>query len=410
MFAVLFLSFSLFFPLLFNEQKTLSYFLLTFVTGAIILLRFLIISAFVVDRTSFFIMLSSTFLMMLSFFSADSHWNYSYSQELFRPIFYCLTFTFGMICVNDKVTFNRFFKIISALLTIVAILIICERFLHLQAVALYYTKIANISSHRFPGVFVNPYDAGVFLVLPLLYYSGFIFTKQRSVRSILINVLLLQVPFFALLITQSRAAFISMMFGLFVLLLLSIKFNQFTFSRLSYFVIFLILSFILLHYLFANDCFTYLFNGLKSFLHAKNHSFQNRLSQNHYIFSHTTWLSFLIGHGPDKSNIYLPNIENEYLLYFYRYGIAMFFMVIFIISSSSVMAYLGLRRIYRNTGEYFIPLAVCCTWFLLFFIVSISNPFIDIARNNQIYFFLFGMSYGFYKSSNSNIFYREKNI
>ncbi|HFN1031097.1 TPA: hypothetical protein ACHCIZ_004553, partial [Vibrio parahaemolyticus] len=99
----------------------------------------------------------------------------------------------------------------------------------------------------------------------------------------------------------------------------------------------------------------------------------------------------LFGNGVSKS--VMDIIENQYFLYFFRYG---FFGLLLLIAVMSSFLICSFNRLFNdlNTERVHFSMAIF-VWSLIFFVASFGNPFIDIIRIQFIYFFLFGYSLNF---------------
>lgn len=315
--------------------------------------------------------------------------------ELHRPILYFLTFLFG--CHLASFSEERqlyYFKCFFFSLFVISLFAICQYNGLLDSLSRLYTKSHNVVTQRSTGVFVNPYDLAYIFLLPFLFCILFVVMKKFN------SVQLIILPFFflSILMSQSKTGVIILLASIVLTVMLLCYFllkNGSLVRLLIFFVaVIILIAFLMISFDFSVliDKFAYSFLGLMEFLDGKNNSFNIRLNQVSYIIeSKKSILDVIIGNGVQKE--VMDIIENQYYLFFYRYGVLGLF---YIFSVIFVPLYFSIKLVFSKKfstniqqWERILYITIML-WILITIVAAYTNPYLDMIRNQFIYYSLCG--------------------
>ncbi|EOE4724692.1 TPA: O-antigen ligase family protein [Vibrio parahaemolyticus] len=346
--------------------------------------------------TRFSIWFASLFALLIGFstlfFSSEIIFRDLF--ELHRPVLYLLTFLLGVYYHSrfDEASLER---ILLPSLLIISCIAILQPFRVVDFFSLFYTETQNIITKRATGTLLNPYDLGLLLSL-LTFYS---YSKLLHGSYKLINFFCFFCSILAVMMTQSRTAVFSAILGLLIISLFYMfffyVFKKGTYkTSLNTFIILSVIVFLVFSlWSTISDNLVYLVQASIRLMDGNDTSANIRLGQVEKILTlkEDSFFYLLFGNGVSKS--VMDIIENQYFLYFFRYG---FFGLLLLIAVMSSFLICSFNRLFNdlNTERVHFSMAIF-VWSLIFFVASFGNPFIDIIRIQFIYFFLFGYSLNF---------------
>ena len=317
--------------------------------------------------------------------------------DLIRPMMYFCFFSLGFLSLNKKNLSTApytIWRVILVCFIIQAVFAILQKQHAFQAVSSLYTKSHNVSSGRATGTFINPYDLAVMICLPLFYFLAQLFTV-RSWKWI-IALIITGIFLYSGLASQSKTFFFAVPAGILAWAGAYTLLNRVekTFSIFLKALVFtLIISLIIIfNWQFFNSKFHYFIHGLQQFLSGQHSTFTPRAEQAHYIFSHMNHFNNAIfGHGVFKANTELPYIENQYMLYLYRYGVIGLVWVVTILIFGLWQAIRLLSYTVSHPHSWLHYFAEACVMFFgMLFVVSMTNPYLDMSRDSQIILMILG--------------------
>ncbi|MGY5617798.1 hypothetical protein ACXHQ9_11815 [Vibrio cincinnatiensis] len=314
--------------------------------------------------------------------------------ELFRPVYYTVSFLLFYLLVRiNAVRPEKIIKIISCFILATAFFsFICLLFYQYfgREVMAFYAKTSLLSTRRFTGTFQNPYDFAFVAVLPLMFLIMKFVTEGKVYR--LIGILVL---FMTILFGQSKSGFASFLVATSIALLASLFIvNRDTLRKsIGYHARFLffpasVVIFATIIVLFYFDAFSYLLNGIIKIISGDgDKSTQIRIYQAKMALDmlENNALELFMGFGSFKDSGL--KFESLYSLYLFRYGflavVILFFWIIFPIV---ILAFqkVELEKLYK------------VLLFGLFFSVipaGFGNNVIDQSRIPFIYFGCLGVTY-----------------
>ena len=318
--------------------------------------------------------------------------------EIHRPFLYFLTCLFGVhLSCWSKAQRVKLFKFVFFILTILSVISILQYFGYLQEFTALYSKRVNVISGRGVGTFVNPYDLSFVLILPVIFSLIYIYTNNFiSIYLVCIIICIL-----GLLATQSKTGLIVVLFSLFLALLSGLILNVKRKNNISYirvlisFVFITILCYSIVYYLdvdYLMRNFSYLFVGLSEFASGDNNSFNIRMLQvSSVLDSKNTVMEVIFGNGVQKGNMDI--IENEYLLYYYRYGVVgVIILFITLLSPIASSLYVLKNNVLKSNDKdwEFIFIISCFIWCIVTLVALITNAYIDIIRTQFLYYTIVG--------------------
>jgi hypothetical protein len=229
---------------------------------------------------------------------------------------------------------------------------------------LYYGKIDNVVGGRFFFPFYNPYDLGLFLIFPFVYY----FLKS--------NLFYLVLSVFLIVGTQSRTAIILMLFVLF-LLFIRVK------SVRPYVLWFVLVLLTILLFVYINldiDLLnnTYLFDNTLKLIQGESTTLEKRFLQ--WNFSNYN----ILGFGVIRTDFIM--IENGYLYELLKFGLFSVFSIFFYYIIPFLFS-LKCLFFYKRFTALELSIAI---WIIAFVIGSNANVFLYQVKLSFIYWLLVG--------------------
>ena len=346
------------------------------------------------------------FFMILITISLFTSFGYVTIRDLFelhRPLLYGLAFIVPLVYTWNEAKLNRY--VVKPLFVVWAILILFGLFYTLNIelgrnIMSFYTKAHNVYTMRTTGTFPNPYDYAYFLVLPIISYIHCLFLERKKLRKILYLALLFLAGY-ALLLSQSRTGFIVLFSALcyyVIIITFFAKFKQSVKVIVTAAIIVLLVGTYVGHVnQILHDNFRYLYAGLITLIEegpAFQSSLVARYNQIQWVLSELNDhpFRFITGFGPGKELV--ANLESQYGLYLFRYGLPGLFIVFIYLIYSILISFKAYLTVRRNswglaTESLFLSFHV---WCVVLAVAALVNPFIDMARLAFIFFFLNGLA------------------
>lgn len=310
--------------------------------------------------------------------------------EIHRPLLYLLTFLTGYV-YKENFSISSLEKTLFYSLAFISILAILQPFRVVDFISIHYTETSNIITKRATGTMLNPYDFG--LVMSLLTYYCYSKILNGNFNIKVLTAFLLSIS--SVMFTQSRTAVFSTIIGLclisFLYFIFYILFRRGSYktSLFSIFILSSLLVFLVAIWGYVEENLVYLVQATLRLLDGNDTSANIRYNQVQHILSLKDDDIFLYVFGNGVSKGIIDIIENQYFLYFYRYGLLGLFLLLSIMSMFSIFSYMSLVLYFG--GRYLHFYMALFVWSLLFFVASFGNPFVDIIRVQFIYFFLLGV-------------------
>jgi len=320
--------------------------------------------------------------------------------ELHRPVFFGFVFSLPFFVHWDNRKIIRF--IIFPLLIVFTINIFLAylnvlpvpRELRVSVLGL-YTKARNVTTLRASGFFVNPYDYGFMVLVPVIMYIYYMFALKNWKLKV-ISFLVVCLGIGAVLISQSRTAFVVLGFGISYSLILYVMLNHSTRKRIRIllFVILVIAAIfasyeLIISYLETN--YPYLYSGIQTILDqglSEQSSFAARLRQMDFVLQEFEQRP-LLGYGPSKD--VREFLEMQYILYLYRYGILGFLFMLWVMVFSIIIS-IKVLIFYKKANVHIVSyLFSFHVWAMVLPIASLGNCFIEIIRISFYFYFSLGL-------------------
>tara|TARA_Y100000589_G_C27163589_1_gene633847 strand:+ start:995 stop:2200 length:1206 start_codon:yes stop_codon:yes gene_type:complete len=239
--------------------------------------------------------------------------------EIFKPIIYTLTFIY---VINSKLELYRVKKILIFILynlTLISIFAITQYYLPgpLDFITYIYveeTQLNSFAGARVTGTMANPNDFGLLMVfgLALAFYNSTINKKYK-----ILNILLIIILLTGIIVSGSRTCFI---LGAIIIILYTIKFINVRLQYSKATVVSLIIILLGILYISVNSQSILIRQlellGKLSEIKAWESRVYGVIETFKVISEH-----WIIGHGPAKEEFIGGNIDNEYIVILFRYGI-----------------------------------------------------------------------------------------
>lgn len=327
--------------------------------------------------------------------------------EVHRPPLYFLSFVTGVSLASlSEERRHEIFKFIFVSLFIIALFGVAQFFSFVDTLTSFYSKAVNVHSHRAVGTFVNPYDFAYILLFPVIFYF---------IKSILVS--LYNFPFFifyscVLFFTQSKMGMIVYALTIPLCWIIAVRVlnkwrNMKRLQMLFLLGFLLILGCIwgasLIDWSHVIERFSYSLNGIAEFSEGKNNSFNIRLQQiSSVLEDKSSFFSIVLGSGIQKEM--MSYLENEYLLFFFRYGVVGVLLLLFVI----IPPVFKFNRLVRfsvvdcKSKNDFLILLTIWIWLFVTLIALVNNAFLDIIRNQFFYYSMLGYFWGQMVTSNAH--------
>jgi O-antigen ligase len=252
---------------------------------------------------------------------------------LLQPILYCIIYQFCSSNVYTEIEYKNTLILLQYIFFISSIIAIIQFFnpAPIEPILHLFTDKERTDTYilqRATGTMGNPNDLGFLMVI------GFclsLFTFKYYLKSIYFSILILLVTFLGILSSGSRTSMICMVSVTILFLILELKFKI---------INLIIISFIGSFIFWLYNAFLVYFESAQGFV--------ERITSLQNIQDDTAWNprvegvlstiplileSLFLGYGPDKATFTVgSNIDNEYILMLYRFGVlGTLFTIIFII-------------------------------------------------------------------------------
>ena len=308
--------------------------------------------------------------------------------EIFKPIIYTFTYIYVVNSKLDPYRVNEILKFSLYNLVIISLFAVTQYFLPgpLDFITYIYveeTQYASFSGARVTGTMANPNDFGLLMVfgLALSFYNAAVNPKKP-----LLNVLFIILLLVGVILSGSRTCFI---LSFIVLLLNFIKIvNIRLYYRRSVALSFIIIILGLI-FVGATDqsVLTRQMELLGNLANIK--AWESRV----YAVVYTLKIiseQWMIGHGPAKEAFIGSNIDNEYIVILFRYGvIGLITHLLYVLTMMRNNVFLSLRKlIFQNNEIGFLLLTILLTSALFAYTAGIFLSF----RLFPFFILLFGLS------------------
>ncbi len=239
--------------------------------------------------------------------------------EILRVTQYILSaFLIANLTISDR-DYLKIMYVIAGLFTVSAVIGLCQYYSILgldTLTAPYYSegRLWSVNIRMF-GTFINPNTYGTFLSIGLVFGVGLMVFSKTLFRKVLFFAFFLLL-FWALILTESRTALITLFLGLITFFLAYSYFIQKNLFRALLPLVAFTVLFLILFLLLRSDLVTR-FSALLNVM--EDESWQIRLFA-WYVNFQVFLDSWLFGYGPSLHQ-FTPTVDNEYLLILRRYGI-----------------------------------------------------------------------------------------
>ena len=285
--------------------------------------------------------------------------------DIFRNLSFVIFFLVGASV--DRLKFDTILSKIFdfTTLTLFVLLILSYGYRDIfDDLELFYGKIDNVVGGRFFVPFYNPYDLGLFLILPFVYYL-----LKRRIFHVFLTV-------FLIFGTQSRTAIILTILILF-LLFIRVKSTRpyvlwFLLSLLTIlFIIYLNLDIDLLNN-------SYFFDNTVKLIEGESTTLEKRFSQ--WSFSNFE----ILGLGLIRTDQLM--IENGYLYELLKFGLFSVFSILFYYI---IPLLVSLKVWFYHKGHTNLEISIAI-WIIAFVIGSNANVFLYQVKLSFIYWLMLG--------------------
>lgn len=271
--------------------------------------------------------------------------------ELAKPLFFFTVFYYASLVVWDENNTPRFIKKLFKLLLLLSLYGVLEANVYLvnELSNVVYKDSRGAVQYKAVGAFIVPYVYAALVILPIFYYLMLLLIEdKKKIR----NIIFFLVAVMAVVYSQSRTIFLSLMWSFFIFFIYVSFFVSYEGKK---FHLTLIASFLMLIGFFyivfenqINERFFYLYSGLSLLfdklvaadlfvLITSSPSIENRYEQLRFAIDNQDLVS-IIGVGIGK---YLFMPESFYALNLYRIGLIGMLVHLAVI-------YFGIKRSYSN--------------------------------------------------------------
>lgn len=315
--------------------------------------------------------------------------------EIFRFIMYVSLFVLGILLTWKPNQIYSYIIFPLIIITVVQILLSFGHFFDIKMareILMWYTSEKHLAQPRSIGTFYNPYILGIFLILPFSYSFHILISYKNKPTHIIAYAILICMIGISMLTTQSRSVIV-VLAGTIIYMIILIYIVSDSYSVLNsvgFFMMMLIVSYILISF----TDLQYLTNGISAIV---NNNIENITSARTRIKRYSRVVDLviqrpIIGWGPAKTVI--PNIENDYLLYVFRYGflgLLLFLALILKFMGETFNTYTQLRNSnLRQTTSFQFAFH---TWLVALAAGGMVNSFMSNPRIYPFIFLLLGVSY-----------------
>lgn len=348
------------------------------------------------DTNSVTVLILITSLVMLSAISifASPVLTTSDLLEVPRLLMYSVLFLTGYLIDWKRSDITKYIILPIFFFTTIEIILAFGqyvRFEPLMIILRWYSSTRLLSTTRVVGTFGNPYMFAIYLILPLSYCTHYLLISSNRILR-LISIVLSLLTTLMILFTQSRSVLI-VLFGTSIYMGIALLLtSRDRFIRYLIFGMFITLVSSILLLLFID--LTYLSRGVQTILRrgitnvpaakSRFETYQFAIS----LFLQRPW----IGWGPAKTVI--PYIENNYILYLFRYGVfglILFVTLLFHFFTVSFRRYNHMAQDNSNIiPSFYFSIHI---WIVSLIAGSLTNDFIANPRIYPILFLLFGVIY-----------------
>lgn len=254
--------------------------------------------------------------------------------DLYKPVYYALAFLSGVLAA--RLIFPRtVMSLIKIILLVNAIIVVLQMVYNIPIVRYLFThrlpELVDIHySFRAIGTFGNPNHFGIVMVVlsSLFLYIGLkkLISSGKS-RAGFVNIIWALLGIVAVLLSQSRTAFILIISSIVVQIVMTLFSTKIWCSFKRLINVFVIVIFIfLVSYIVVNQMMEqlkYLRSGIEVVLTEglkEQSSFQGRLTYWKYYLEKFLEKPIL-GHGPSKDLVEYDVADNNYIFFAFKYGI-----------------------------------------------------------------------------------------
>jgi hypothetical protein len=316
--------------------------------------------------------------------------------EIANPFAFLLFYTFYrqsnlQIQILEKITLYT----IVMLFLLLSIYSIFEFFFPtiIRPISIFLYQIHEQSIDKAAGSIGISYQFGYILLLPLIY-SLIFFLKHFSIKYFI----LFSLQFFTLLLTQSRAIYITCACIFVIVFCLPYFYSNVKSSLRIILFIFILISFLINIYITyqeeLKDIFTYAIYGFKNIARNTDISMNTREDQFYWAIENNKLVLF--GGGLSKN---IMMLESFYSLYYYRYGLLSTIVYLLMLIITAHTAYkITKHEVNSQISIFYLSLFV---FFLISPIGLLNSCNQNIPKTSFLFYGLIGLIFNKYQTIKS---------